>query len=190
MARPYRVAPSSRRVWPGVQRRSSSSAHSPPPPPVATTFFYDAGSLAGRRREHRGARFGRRYFARNPIGSAAFCARPPVVTIILPVVLRSHRSIATVPDSAESTCRSVRSLVAGLGWASRARARCHVRFRRDLARASQMLRFATCSAACTWSVDVTPLHCMRGERATNGVVLVRENERSERLPAAQTTRLT
>lgn len=72
---------------------------------------------------------------------------------------------------------------------SRARARCHVRFRRDLARASQMLRFATCSAACAlWSVDVTPLHCMRGERATNGVV--RENERSEGLPAAQTTRLT
>lgn len=121
MARPYRVAPSSRRVWPGVQRRSSSSAHSPPPPPVATTFFY-AGSGAGRRRAHRGARFGRRYFARNPIGSAAFCARPPVVTIILPVVLRSHRSIATVPDSAESTRRSARSLVAGLEWASRARA--------------------------------------------------------------------
>jgi hypothetical protein len=77
---------------------------------------------AGRRRAHRGARFGRRYFARNPIGSAAFCARPPVVTIILPVVLRSHRSIATVPDSAESTRRSARSLVAGLEWASRARA--------------------------------------------------------------------
>lgn len=122
MARPYRVAPSSRRVWPGVQRRSSSSAHSPPPPPVATTFFYAAGSGAGRRRAHRGARFGRRYFARNPIGSAAFCARPPVVTIILPVVLRSHRSIATVPDSAESTRRSARSLVARLEWASRARA--------------------------------------------------------------------
>lgn len=59
---------------------------------------------------------------RGPIGSAAFCARPPGVTIILPVVLRSHRSIATVPDSAESTRRSARSLVAGLEWASRARA--------------------------------------------------------------------
>lgn len=83
-----------------------------------------AGRPAGAGRTEARDSGGRRYFARNPgpIGSAAFCARPPVVTIILPVVLRSHRSIATVPDSAESTRRSARSLVAGLEWASRARA--------------------------------------------------------------------